>query len=49
MYCQHPESPFSRRNPYTPGGKFYVSLAHTDADVDRTLEATEAAFRIVRE
>ena len=34
---------------HTPGGKFYVSLAHTDADVDRTLEATEAAFRTIRE
>ena len=28
----------------TPGGKFYVSLAHTDADVDRTLDATASAF-----
>ena len=34
---------------HTPGGKFYISLAHTDADIDRTLEATEAAFRVVRE
>jgi glutamate-1-semialdehyde 2,1-aminomutase len=27
-----------------PNEKFYLSLAHTDADVDRTLEAVEAAF-----
>jgi len=27
-----------------PNEKFYLSLAHTDADVDRTLEACEAAF-----
>jgi glutamate-1-semialdehyde 2,1-aminomutase len=27
-----------------PNEKFYISLAHTDADVDRTLEAVEAAF-----
>src|SRR5262245_17333013 len=27
-----------------PNEKFYVSIAHTDADVDRTLEACDAAF-----
>jgi glutamate-1-semialdehyde 2,1-aminomutase len=27
-----------------PNEKFYISLAHTDADVDRTLEAVEQAF-----
>ncbi len=27
-----------------PNEKFYLSLAHTDADVNRTLEACEAAF-----
>jgi glutamate-1-semialdehyde 2,1-aminomutase len=27
-----------------PNEKFYISLAHTDADVDVTLEAVEAAF-----
>jgi glutamate-1-semialdehyde 2,1-aminomutase len=27
-----------------PNEKFYISLAHTDADVDRTLEAAEGAF-----
>ena len=27
-----------------PNEKFYISLAHTDADVDRTLEGAEAAF-----
>jgi glutamate-1-semialdehyde 2,1-aminomutase len=27
-----------------PNEKFYISLAHTDEDVDRTLEAVEAAF-----
>jgi len=28
----------------TPGGKLYLSLAHTDADLDRTLEVFEDAF-----
>ena len=32
----------------TPGGKFYISLAHAEADVDRTLDATEAAFATLR-
>ena len=27
-----------------PNEKFYISIAHTDADVDVTLEAVEAAF-----
>jgi glutamate-1-semialdehyde 2,1-aminomutase len=27
-----------------PNEKFYISLAHSDADVDRTLEAVEQAF-----
>jgi glutamate-1-semialdehyde 2,1-aminomutase len=27
-----------------PNEKFYISVAHTDADVDRTLEAVEEAF-----
>jgi glutamate-1-semialdehyde 2,1-aminomutase len=31
-----------------PNEKFYLSLAHTDADVDRTLEASEAAFAALR-
>jgi glutamate-1-semialdehyde 2,1-aminomutase len=31
-----------------PNEKFYISIAHTDADVDRTLEAVEAAFRALR-
>jgi glutamate-1-semialdehyde 2,1-aminomutase len=30
-----------------PNEKFYISLAHTDADVDRTLEACEEAFAAV--
>ena len=28
-----------------PGQKNYISLAHTDADLDRTLEVYDAAFR----
>ena len=31
-----------------PNEKFYISIPHTDADVDRTLEAVEAAFRMKR-
>jgi glutamate-1-semialdehyde 2,1-aminomutase len=27
-----------------PNEKFYISIAHTDADVDRTLEAVDASF-----
>jgi len=30
------------------GSKMYLSLAHTDGDVDRTLEAAERALRRVR-
>ena len=33
---------------FNPGGKLYFSLAHTEADVDRTLEVAEAALRRVR-
>ncbi len=31
-----------------PNEKFYVSLAHTDEDVDRTLEIVDAAFQACR-
>jgi len=31
-----------------PNEKFYLSIAHTDADVDRTLEACEQAFAAIR-
>jgi glutamate-1-semialdehyde 2,1-aminomutase len=31
-----------------PNEKFYISLAHTDADVDRTLEACDEAFAALR-
>jgi glutamate-1-semialdehyde 2,1-aminomutase len=31
-----------------PNEKFYVSVAHTDEDVDRTLEICEAAFQACR-
>ena len=31
-----------------PNEKFYISTAHTDADVDRTLEICDAAFAAVR-
>jgi glutamate-1-semialdehyde aminotransferase len=38
-----------RRGVYcTPGGKLYLSLAHSDADVDRTVEIASQAFRAVR-
>jgi len=33
-----------RRILVNPNEKFYISTQHTDADVDRTLEAVEAAF-----
>ena len=33
---------------HTPGGKFYVSLAHTDEDIERTLAATAVALEAVR-
>jgi glutamate-1-semialdehyde 2,1-aminomutase len=32
----------------TPGGKLYLSLAHSDQDIDRTVEAGTTAFRTVR-
>jgi glutamate-1-semialdehyde 2,1-aminomutase len=31
-----------------PNEKFYISIAHTDADVDRTLDAAEASFKSMR-
>jgi glutamate-1-semialdehyde 2,1-aminomutase len=31
-----------------PNEKFYISTQHTDADVDRTLEAVDAAFAALR-
>lgn len=31
----------------TPGGKFYLSIAHTDEDLDRTLELFEDALRVM--
>jgi len=31
-----------------PNEKFYISLAHTDADVDRTLEIVDEAFAAVK-
>jgi glutamate-1-semialdehyde 2,1-aminomutase len=31
----------------TPGGKLYLSLAHTDQDIDRTIELAAAALRAV--
>jgi glutamate-1-semialdehyde 2,1-aminomutase len=31
-----------------PNEKFYISLAHTDADVDRTLQSCEEAFAALR-
>jgi glutamate-1-semialdehyde 2,1-aminomutase len=31
-----------------PNEKFYLSLAHSDADVDRTLEACDQAFAAIR-
>ncbi len=33
---------------HSPGGKYYVSTAHTEADVDQTLDIFEAALRVVR-
>jgi glutamate-1-semialdehyde 2,1-aminomutase len=30
-----------------PNEKFYISIAHTDADVDRTLEICDAAFAVL--
>jgi glutamate-1-semialdehyde 2,1-aminomutase len=38
-----------RRGVYcAPGGKLYLSLAHTDADIDRTLAIAAEALRVVR-
>ena len=31
-----------------PNEKFYISTEHSDADVDRTLEAVEEAFKVLR-
>ena len=33
---------------HTPGAKFYVSTAHGDPEVDRTLEAVEGALRALK-
>ena len=32
----------------TPGGKMYISLVHTDEDIERTVRAAHEAFRAVR-
>lgn len=32
----------------TPGGKMYLSLAHTDADIDRTLEIVRGALKALQ-
>ncbi|OAI47882.1 glutamate-1-semialdehyde 2,1-aminomutase [Planctomycetaceae bacterium SCGC AG-212-F19] len=38
-----------RRGVYcTPGGKLYLSLAHSDADIDRTVEIAGAVLRTLR-
>jgi glutamate-1-semialdehyde 2,1-aminomutase len=38
-----------RRGVYcTPGGKLYLSLAHTDQDIDRTIEIAAAALQAIR-
>jgi glutamate-1-semialdehyde 2,1-aminomutase len=38
-----------RRGVYcAPGGKLYLSLAHTDEDINRTLEIAAAALRAIR-
>jgi glutamate-1-semialdehyde 2,1-aminomutase len=38
-----------RRGAYcTPGGKLYLSLAHSDEDIDRTIAIAAAAFRDVK-
>ena len=31
-----------------PNEKFYISIAHTDADIDRTLDIVDAAFRAIK-
>ena len=30
-----------------PNEKFYISIQHTEADVDRTLEVVDEAFKVV--
>lgn len=38
-----------RRGVYcTPGGKLYLSLAHSDEDIDRTIAIAGEAFRVVK-
>lgn len=38
-----------RRGVFTlPGGRWYLSTAHSDEDIDRTIDAFEAALRAVR-
>ena len=38
-----------RRGIYcAPGGKLYLSLAHTDSDIDRTAEIAEQVLRTLR-
>ena len=38
-----------RRGVYcTPGGKLYLSLAHTDQDINRTIDIAAAALREIR-
>ena len=32
-----------------PNEKFYVSIAHTEEDVDRTLEVVDRALKVCRE
>jgi glutamate-1-semialdehyde aminotransferase len=32
----------------TPGGKMYISLVHTDQDIERTIAAAREAFAAVR-
>jgi glutamate-1-semialdehyde 2,1-aminomutase len=32
----------------TPGGKLYLSLAHSDQDIDRTIEIAAAALQAIR-
>jgi glutamate-1-semialdehyde aminotransferase len=32
-----------------PNEKFYISIAHSDADVDRTLSIVDDAFAALRE
>jgi glutamate-1-semialdehyde 2,1-aminomutase len=34
---------------HTPGAKFYVSTAHGEPEIARTLEAVEGALRAVRD